>query len=366
MTKRTPIAALIAVATLCSAAHAGVHGDGTRLSSAPAAHAGVHGDGTRLPEGSLQWVGGVASATSGDLASGSAATHASGAVGGLRSGSVAGRRSAGLYGGGAFRDFVHFVSFRLARSRTRFDAHATLVTKCGPRFGDGLVETIAVTDGQLSTRGAYRASASFSDEVAPGVPEIGGLHTDGTIDFSARVQSGGVAVGTARARTTYRDPQTGSVVSRCDTGTIGWTARLPAGGAGRGIARLQPGAHFGTTAQGGPFLMSVVRQGRLIARAGMTFLVSCPSAVGLPVDLVANRVPVARDGSFDATGTFRRGFTLGDGTAVLESYAWRLRGRFGRRGAIGSFQVSGVVRRTSDRVRIGRCGTGRNHWRASG
>jgi hypothetical protein len=257
------------------------------------------------------------------------------------------------------------VSFRLGRSRTRFEAHATLVTKCGPRFGDGLVETIAVTDGRLSARGAYRASASFSDDVAPGVPEIGGLHTDGTISFSARVRKGGVAAGTARARTSYRDPQTGAEVSRCDTGSIDWTARLPSGAVGRGEARPQPGVHLGTTAQGEPFLMRVVRRGRMIEQAGMTFSVSCPSAAGLPLDLVANRVPVSRDGSFDATGTFRRGFTLSDGTAVLESYAWRLRGRFGRRGATGSFRVSGVVRRRSDGTRIGRCGTGRNRWRAS-
>jgi|SRR5215211_1278369 len=326
MTKRTPTAALIALAT---------------LGLSQTARADVPADGTRPPEGSVHWVGARASGT------------------------AAGSRSAGLYGGGAFRDFVHFVSFRLGRSRTRFEARATLVTKCGPRFGDGLVETIAVTDGHLSARGAYRASASFSDQVAPGVPEIGGLHTDGTIDFSARVQSGGVAVGTARARTVYRDPQTGADVSRCDTGSIGWTARLPSSGVGRGTSRPQPGVHLGTTAQGGPFLMSVVRRGRLIARAGMTFLVSCPSAVGLPTDLVANRVPVSRDGSFDATGTFRRGFTLDDGTAVLESYAWRLRGHFGHRGATGSFQVSGVVRRRSDGTRIGSCGTGRNRWRAS-
>jgi hypothetical protein len=259
----------------------------------------------------------------------------------------------GVYGGGALRDHVHFVSFRLSRSRRSFDAHATLVTSCAPRFRDGLTEAIAIEGGSLSGGGRYSGSTPFADLVDAGVPDIGGLRAEGTADLSLHVRAGGTATGTARVRTVYRDPATGAEVSRCDTGAIRWVARVPMRRAGRGRPRPQPGVHFGTTAQGAPFLMKVARRGRSIQRAGMTFTVSCPSANRLPLEIVAQRLPVSAEGRFQEAGTFERSFTLADGTPVRESYAWALSGRLGVEGAAGSFRVSGVVRRAK-RWRPGR------------
>jgi hypothetical protein len=275
-------------------------------------------------------------------------------------------RVPGLYGGGALlRDFVHFVSLRVGRDGRSFDARATLVTSCAPRFGDGLTESIEVDDGSLAAGGRYRASTPFDDGVAPGVPGIGGLRAVGAADLTVQVRSGGTASGTARVRTVYSDPATGAEVSRCDTGVIPWVTRVPARGGERGRSRPRPGVLLGTTAQDAPFLMKVARRGRAIQRAGMTFTASCPSTNGLPLELVAQGVRISENGRFEETGSFERGFTLADGTAVREAYTWVLRGRFGGEGAAGSFRVSGVVRLASDDTKVGGCDTGRNPWRAS-
>jgi len=269
---------------------------------------------------------------------------------------------AGLYGGGAVRDYLHFVSLRVMPDG-HFRAHATLVTKCAPRFGDSLTESVSLPDARLSGSGAYSATTSFSDELEPGVPAVGGLRAEGTITFSVSVLPGGLARGLVRVRTTYTDPATGAELSRCDTGAIGWAARRPGPAAGAGRAAPRTGTQRGTTEQDEPFLMRVTRRGGLVRRAGMTVRIGCPSGIGLALDVVAHRVRV-RHGRFGATDDFERLFTYPDGTEVVERYSWKLRGRFGRRGARGSFEMHGVVRRRSNGEQVGSCDTGTVGWRS--
>jgi hypothetical protein len=268
----------------------------------------------------------------------------------------------GLYGGGAVRDYVQFVSAQV-RPDGRFTANATLVTRCSPRFGDSLTESVTVRDEQLSPDGRYAETSTFKDDLEPGVPTVGGLRAEGTIALSIRVLSRGRATGAIRVLTTYSDPRTGAEVARCDTGRIGWVARRPFPDSGEGRAKPQPGTHRGTTDQGEPFLARVTNRGRLVRRAGLTVRVSCPSGIGLALDVVAHRIRVRR-GRFGASERFERPFTYPDGTRVVEHYSWAMRGRFGSRGAHGSFQMRGVVRRESDGERIGSCTTGQIPWRA--
>ena len=268
----------------------------------------------------------------------------------------------GLYGGGAVRDYLHFVSVRVLPGGG-LSAHATLVTSCAPRFGDALTESVSVRNVRLSDDGRYSGTSSFTDELEPGVPRVGGLRAQGTIDFSTRVLDGGWARGIVRVRTIYTDPASGAELSRCDTGGIRWAARRPAPDAGSGRRAPKPRTYRGTTSQDEPFLMRVTRRGRLVQRAGMTVRVGCPSGIGLPLDVVAHLVRVRR-GRFGATDAFERPYTYPDGSAVVERYSWKLRGRFGRRGARGTFELHGDVRRRSDGERIGSCDTGRVDWRA--
>jgi hypothetical protein len=269
----------------------------------------------------------------------------------------------GFYGGGAVGAYLQFVSLRVQPGGA-LAAHATLVTSCAPRFGDELTENVSLASARLDGAGRYSATTPFSHDVAPGVPGIGGLRAEGTTAFSARVLAGGRARGVVRVRTTYLDPATGAEVSRCDTGRIAWLARRPPGAAGAGTPALQPGTHRGTTDRDEPFLMRVTRRGRRVRRAGLTVRVGCPSAVGLPLDVVAHRLRVRR-GRFHGAGDFRRPFTLPDGTEVVESYSWELRGRFGLVGARGTFELHGVVRRRSDGLRMGSCDSGATAWRAA-
>jgi len=269
----------------------------------------------------------------------------------------------GLYGGGAVGDYLQFVSVRVLPGG-RFSAHATLVTKCAPRFGDTLTESVSVRAARLSSDGAYSATTSFSDELEPGLPDVGGLRAEGTIAFSVRVLKGGIARGVVRVRSTYTDPATGAEVTRCDTGRIRWSARRPPGSAGAGKPARRGGTQRGTTDQAEPFLMRVTRKGGFVQRAGMTVRIGCPSGLGLPLDVVAHRVRVRR-GRFGATDDFKRLFTYPDGTRVAEHYSWELRGRLGRGGARGSFQMHGVVRRESDGETVDSCDTGPVAWRAA-
>ena len=268
----------------------------------------------------------------------------------------------GLYGGGAVRTYLQFVSAQV-RPDGRFAAHATLVTNCSPRFGDSLTESVSVRNERLSPSGRYAATTSFEDELEPGVPTVGGLHAEGTTAFSIRVLAGGRAAGAVRVRSVYSDPRTGEEVARCDTGRIAWVARRPLPDAGEGRVSLQPGSHRGTTDQDQPVLMRVDRDGRRVRRAGLTVRVGCPSGIGLPLDVVAHKARVRR-GRFGASGGFERPFTYPDGTRVVEHYSWAMRGRFGARGARGTFELRGVVRRREDGREIGSCTTGTVGWRA--
>ena len=269
----------------------------------------------------------------------------------------------GFYGGGAVRDYLQFVSLRVLPGGG-LRAHATLVTKCSPRFGDSLTESVSVPNARLTERGRYSATTTFSDDVEPGVPGVGGLRAEGTIAFAAEVLRGGAARGSARVRTTYSDPSTGAELARCDTGLIRWVARRPPPDAGAGPPAPRAGTQRGTTEQEQPFLMRVGPGGRRVRRAGLTVRVDCPSAVGLPIDVVAHRVRVRR-GRFGAADEFRRSFTSSDGTELVERYSWKLRGRFGRAGAHGSFELHGVVRRRSDGGRVGSCDSGTIAWRSA-
>jgi hypothetical protein len=268
----------------------------------------------------------------------------------------------GFYGGGAVRDYFQFVSVRVLPGGG-FSAHATLVTKCSPRFGDSLTESFSVPKGRLSGGGRYGATFSFSEEADPGIPAIGGLHAEGTVSFSLRILHGGVTRGIARVRTTYSDPATGAEVSRCDTGRVAWSARRPPRNAGEGRPAARAGVQRGVTGQGEPFLMRVANEGRSVRRAGLTARVECPSATGLPLDVVAHGVRVRR-GRFGAADEFRRDFTQADGTELVERYSWELRGRFGRTGTRGSFSLKGVVSRRSDGARVDSCDTGTIAWRS--
>lgn len=269
---------------------------------------------------------------------------------------------AGLYGGGAVRDYLQFVSARVQADGT-FTARATLVTRCTPRFGDTLTETVSVRDKRLSAEGTYAATRSFEDDIERGVQSTGGLHAEGTVAFSARVLARERARGTVRVRTVYSDPRSGEEVARCDTGRLAWAARRPRADAGEGRWSLQPGTHRGTTSQDEPFLARVTEDGRLVRRAGLTVRVGCPSGVGLPLDVVAHRLRVRR-GRFAGAGEFSRPYTYPGGTRVVERYTWSMRGRFGRRGARGTFELDGTVHRQSGGEEIGSCGTGAIEWRA--
>jgi hypothetical protein len=275
-------------------------------------------------------------------------------------GAPAGRT--GLYGGGAVDDYLQFVSVRVLPN-ARFRAHATLVTSCAPRFGDTLTESVSVRAARLTDGSAYSATTSFSDDLEPGLQDVGGLHAEGTIAFSVRVLRAGVARGVVRVRSTYTDPATGAEIARCDTGRIRWFARRPPDGAGDGKAPRRAGTQRGTTDQAEPFLMRLTRRGRFVERAGMTVRIGCPSGIGLPLDVVAHRVHVRR-GRFGAADGFERAFTYPDGTRVAEHYSWELRGRLGKSGARGTFQMHGVVRRESDGEAVDSCDTGPVAWRA--
>ena len=269
----------------------------------------------------------------------------------------------GIYGGGQVSDYLQFVSLGVTPDGA-FTAHATVVTRCSPRFGDKLTERITVRNARLDGDGVYRATTRFSDRADPSVPLTGGMFAEGTIYFSAGVMAGGLAHGTVRVRTDYAESEGGTPTSRCDTGSIRWVARRPGAGSGRGRTVLQPGTLRGTTSQDQPFLMRVTDRGRLVRRAGLTVSVDCPSAGGLPLDVVARQVRVRR-GRFGAAGRFTRPYTDADGREMIESYRWELRGRFGRRGARGTFEMTGVVRSRGDGERHGSCATGPIEWRAA-
>jgi len=269
----------------------------------------------------------------------------------------------GLYAGGAFDRFVQFVAVDFDPGGGSTEERATLLATCdGPvRFVLDNVSLIRLT----ARRGRFSGSLPVTERrIPPGLPGLGGLTRTGTVDFGTRVTAGGRAGGTIRSRFTLRD-DAGVVFAACDTGTVRWSGHISSPAAGRGRPRPRRGGYYGTTAQRQPFLLQVIDGGRMVRPAGMSFKAGCPSLVAGPLDLAATvRMPIFRGGRFGADGTFRRPFASERFGPTTESYRWRLRGRFGARGAAGTWRVDGVARRDSDGKRIDTCTTGRNRWHA--
>lgn len=290
----------------------------------------------------------------------------------LAGASQTGRRRSGRYlGGSTAGRFLQFVSLRLARSQKRASQGATLVVPCRgdaaiPSVLDNLTLTQITVDG-----GRAKGSGVVEESIPPGSPGIGGLSRRGTVTFSLRVGSDGRAAGTIRSRFTLTDPSSGEVRARCDTRRVRWSARIVPRSAGRGRPAPVGGTSlFGSTAQGLPFLLKVLRTGRAVRPAGMTFRAACPSLRGRPLDLAATvRMPIARGkprvrGRFGASGGLVRRFSSEEFGPVTETFRWRLLGRFGANGAAGSWRVTGTVVRDSDGAEVATCTTGRNRWRA--
>ena len=290
---------------------------------------------------------------------------AAGASAASDSQSAAPAQRPGLYQGGATGRYVHFVSLRLNRPRTRAEQRATLVARCQ---GDPAIPTVLdnLRLSEITVRkGRARGSGVVEEQISTTVPGAGGLSRRGTVHFRIRVGTGGRAAGIIRSRFTLTDPATGSRRARCDTGAVRWSARIAGRGAGRGKPAPVPGAaYFGTTAQRQPFLLEVLRGGRAVRPAGMTFRGSCPSLRDLPLDLAATVKMPIRHGRFGARGLLTRRYSSDEFGPVTERYTWRLAGRFGAQGVAGAWRVSGVVTRDSDGAEVGSCTTGRNRWRA--
>ena len=274
-----------------------------------------------------------------------------------------GRLRRGLYAGGAFDRFVQFVSVDFDPRSGRAEERASLLATCdGPvRSVLDNVRLIRLT----AQSGRFSGSLPVAQRrIPPGLPGLGGLTRTGTVDFDTQVQAGGRAVGTIRSRFTLRD-DSGTVFAACETGTVRWSGRIAPPAAKRGRPRPRRGGYYGRTAQRQPFLLQVLAGGRAVRPAGMTFEAGCPSLAAGPLDLAATvRMPIFGRGRFGADGSFRRNFTSQRFGPITESYRWRLRGRFGARGAAGTWRVDGVARRDSDGKRVDTCTTGRNGWRA--
>lgn len=265
-----------------------------------------------------------------------------------------------VYGGGAFGRYVQFVSVRLDPSGARADQFATLTTRCG-RFGAPLFDNVRLTNLPVAG-GRFAGLSRFSETIPVGIPKIGGLARTGTITARSRLGSRGRVTGVIRVQFTLIDPASGDRRASCDTGAIRWTGRVPPARAGRGRPRAPRATSYrGLTVQEQPFVLRTARRGHSVDRAGMTMVVACPSTQGRPLDLVASRMRISH-GRFGARRGFRRSFTSPLFGPVRESYSWRLRGRFGSRGAAGTWRVRGVVRRVADNLRVGQCDTGPNRW----
>jgi len=265
---------------------------------------------------------------------------------------------------------VQFVSLRLNRRATQATERATLVVRC---TGDPSIPSVLdnLTLAQITVDdGRARGSGVIEEDIPPSVPAVGGLSRRGTVNYRVRVGTLGRAAGILRSRFTLTDPASGDTRARCDTGTVRWSGRIAPRSAGRGRpAPVGGSGYFGTTAQGLPFLLEVLPGGRSVRPAGMTFRASCPSLRGLPLDLVSTgRMPISRGkkvgGRFGASGRLTRRFSSDRFGPVTETYAWRLRGRFGADGVAGTWSVNGTVVRDADGAEVATCTTGRNRWRA--
>ncbi len=277
---------------------------------------------------------------------------------------VSAQLSPATHGGGGFGRRVQFVSVRLDAAGGRADLIATLTTPCsGVRAS--LFDNVRLS-GLPVTGGRFDGLSTFAETVAPGIPGIGGLVRTGGVSASAQVRLDGGIGGVIRVRSALRDPLTGLTRGSCDTGTVRWEARVPPPRVGSGRPRRRRATSLrGLTAQGQPFLLRTSRRGRTVDRAGMTLLVTCPSAVGRPLELVAAGMRIRR-GRFRATGRFTRSFASPQVGGLRERYRWRLSGRLGARGAVGTWRVRGIVRRAKGGRQVGSCDTGRNRWSAVG
>ena len=238
--------------------------------------------------------------------------------------------SPATHGGGGFGRSVQFVSVRLDATGRRAELIATLTTPCaGLRtrlFDNVRLSNLAVAGGR------FAGLSTFGETVAPGIPGIGGLVRTGGVSASAELRTNGQIGGVIRVRSALREPLTGLVRASCDTGTVRWEARMPSPRAGSGRPmRRRATTLRGLTAQGQPLVLRTDRRGKEVDRAGMTLLVTCPSAVGRPLDLVAAGVRIRR-GRFLATGRFSRTFASCAGLAagalqVAAQRPHRLQGR---------------------------------------
>jgi hypothetical protein len=271
----------------------------------------------------------------------------------------------GTYGGGAFGRYVSFATVRVDRARRRASALGLLVYDCG--FRTPLTDTIRLNATEIMGNSVQGASL-FTDDIPSGLPEIGGLRRRGVLAVTVRLHASGVATGRMRTASVFEDPRTGQPVNdprtgrqrACDSGSVRFRARIPSRAAARGRPRpARRGSYFGTSRQRQPVLLKVSRTGRRVERAGMTFRVRCESALGLPLDVVALDMPIVRGGRFGNRGTFVRLYRSSTNGAVREDYRWTLRGRFGRRGATGTWRVTGTARLLSNNRRVGSCDTGR-------
>ncbi len=292
----------------------------------------------------------------------------------------AGKRVRGVYLGGATGRYVQFVSLKLNRRATRATERTTLVVRC---TGDPSIPSVLdnLTLAQIAvTGGRAKGSGVIEEDIPPSVPTVGGLSRRGVVNYRIRVGTRGRAAGILRSRFTLTDPASGATRARCDTGAVRWSARIARSGAGRGRPAPAAGSgYFGTTAQRLPFLLEVLRGGRAVRPAGMTFRASCPSLRGLPLDLVSSvRMPISpakrgrgrrrigrtEGGRFGSSGRLIRRYSSDEFGPVTETYTWRLRGRFGAVGVAGTWRVTGTVVREADGVEVATCTTGVNRWRA--
>ena len=249
--------------------------------------------------------------------------------------------------------------------------HATLVVRCtGDPTIPSVLDNLTLSEIEMA-EGRAKGSGVIEEDIPPSVPTVGGLSRRGIVNYRVRVGTLGRAAGILRSRFTLTDPASGATRARCDTGTVRWSGRIAPRDAGRG--RPVPAAgkgYFGTTAQGLPFVLEVLPNGRAVRPAGMAFRASCPSLGGLPFEVVSDvRMPISRGkraarGRFGRSGETSRRFSSEEFGPVTENYRWRLQGRFGAEGAAGSWRVTGTVIRDADGAEVATCTTGRNRWRA--
>ena len=284
----------------------------------------------------------------------------------------AGRLAAGSYGGGAAGRATHLITIRLGRTRRSAAQTALLTPRCRGAVRPKLLDTVRLTQITLRQRGRYVYQSPYEETVSADVPQIGGLRRTGTMRGSARIGARGRAAGVLRNTFTLRDPATGDVRARCNTGTVRWSARVPSGRAGRGRSALQWGAgYFGLTGQRLPSMLEVGGRGRALTRARAAFQIRCPGAIGRPVALESTGARIARGrgrrrvgaGAFRDSGRETRTVSSSQGP-LGASLRWTLRGRFGAEGVAGRWRVTVVLSRLDTGEQVADCKPVTVRWRA--